>query len=66
MRMCALLCWLQVEEYIDPELVGPEQCLHYPLWVDLDLKRDMGDDFSFDVDDCELQTSLNFFSVFLN
>ncbi|XP_063043172.1 evolutionarily conserved signaling intermediate in Toll pathway, mitochondrial [Engraulis encrasicolus] len=43
----------KVEEYIDPELVGPEQCLHYPLWVDLDLKRDMGDDFSFDVDDLE-------------
>ncbi|KAL2079320.1 hypothetical protein ACEWY4_025064 [Coilia grayii] len=43
----------KVEECIDPELVGPEQCLHYPLWVDLDLQVHMGDDFSFDVDDLE-------------
>lgn len=43
----------KVEEYIDPELVGPHQSIHYPLWIDMDLQRDMGDDFSFDVDDLE-------------
>ncbi|XP_062371703.1 evolutionarily conserved signaling intermediate in Toll pathway, mitochondrial isoform X2 [Sardina pilchardus] len=43
----------KVEEYIDPELVGPQQSIHYPLWVEMDLTRDMGDDFSFDVDEVD-------------
>ncbi|XP_076829718.1 evolutionarily conserved signaling intermediate in Toll pathway, mitochondrial [Brachyhypopomus gauderio] len=43
----------KVEEELDPELVGPEQTLFYPQHFDLDLKRDLGDDDSFDVDDVE-------------
>ncbi|KAG5260681.1 hypothetical protein AALO_G00295240 [Alosa alosa] len=43
----------KVEEYMDLELVGPQQSIHYPLWIDMDLQRDMGDDFSFNVDDVE-------------
>ncbi|XP_012688291.2 evolutionarily conserved signaling intermediate in Toll pathway, mitochondrial [Clupea harengus] len=43
----------KVKEYIDPEMVGPEQSLYYPLWLDLDLQRDMGDDFSFKVENLE-------------
>lgn len=39
-----LLC--QVEEPYDPE-----RCFDYPLQLDLDLDRDLGDDESFDVDD---------------
>lgn len=34
-------------------MIGPEQSLFYPQRVELDLERDMGDDFSFDVDDGE-------------
>lgn len=38
----------QVEEPYDPE-----RCLDYPLQLDLDLARDLGDDESFDVEDCK-------------
>lgn len=38
----------QVEEPYDPE-----RCLDYPLQLDLDLDRDLGDEESFDVDDVE-------------
>lgn len=41
----------QIEEELEPELIGPEQSLFYPQCIDLDLKRDLGDDDSFDVDD---------------
>ncbi|XP_043099633.1 evolutionarily conserved signaling intermediate in Toll pathway, mitochondrial [Puntigrus tetrazona] len=43
----------KVEEEFDPEMIGPEQSVFYPQRVDLDLERDMGDDFSFNVDDVE-------------
>ncbi|KAK2913458.1 hypothetical protein Q8A67_001857 [Cirrhinus molitorella] len=43
----------KVEEEFDPEMIGPEQSLFYPQRVELDLERDMGDDFKFDVDDVE-------------
>ncbi|XP_077083964.1 evolutionarily conserved signaling intermediate in Toll pathway, mitochondrial [Siphateles boraxobius] len=43
----------KVEEYFDPELIGPEQSLFYPQRVELDLERDIGDDESFNVDDVE-------------
>lgn len=42
-----------MEEELDPELIGPEQSFFYPQHIDLDLKRDLGDDDSFDVDDGE-------------
>ncbi|KTG33041.1 hypothetical protein cypCar_00016906 [Cyprinus carpio] len=42
-----------VEEEFDPEMIGPEQSLFYPQRVELELERDMGDDFSFSVDDVE-------------
>ncbi|KAM4747966.1 evolutionarily conserved signaling intermediate in Toll pathway, mitochondrial [Rhinophrynus dorsalis] len=35
------------------EEVDPERCLYYPLHLDLDLERDLGDDDTFDVDDVE-------------
>lgn len=41
----------QVEEPYDPE-----RCLDYPLQIDLDLDRDLGDEESFDVEDCKLLT----------
>ncbi|XP_027024946.2 evolutionarily conserved signaling intermediate in Toll pathway, mitochondrial isoform X2 [Tachysurus fulvidraco] len=41
----------QIEEALDPEMLGPEQSLFYPRYIDLDLQRDLGDDDSFDVDD---------------
>ncbi|XP_030636410.1 evolutionarily conserved signaling intermediate in Toll pathway, mitochondrial [Chanos chanos] len=41
----------KLEEQYDPELCGPGQSLFYPIWLDLDLERDLGDDDSFDVDD---------------
>lgn len=34
-----------------------ERCLIYPLQLDLDLERDLGDDESFDVEDCKILTS---------
>ncbi|XP_028851507.1 evolutionarily conserved signaling intermediate in Toll pathway, mitochondrial [Denticeps clupeoides] len=43
----------KVEEPCDPELFGPGQSIFYPLVVDLALDRDLGDDYSFDVDDVE-------------
>ncbi|XP_029944317.1 evolutionarily conserved signaling intermediate in Toll pathway, mitochondrial [Salarias fasciatus] len=39
---------LRVEEPYDPE-----RCLDYPLQLDLDLDRDLGDDESFDVEDVD-------------
>uniref|UniRef100_A0A8C5QGG2 Evolutionarily conserved signaling intermediate in Toll pathway, mitochondrial n=1 Tax=Leptobrachium leishanense TaxID=445787 RepID=A0A8C5QGG2_9ANUR len=33
--------------------VDPERSLYYPLTLDLDLDRDLGDDYSFDVDEVE-------------
>lgn len=39
----------QIEEPYDPE-----RCLSYPLQLDLDLDRDLGDDESFDVEDCKI------------
>ncbi|MEE6528643.1 hypothetical protein FKM82_031233, partial [Ascaphus truei] len=33
------------------EVVDHERCLYYPLGLDLELERDLGDDDSFDVDD---------------
>ncbi|KAM3926380.1 evolutionarily conserved signaling intermediate in Toll pathway, mitochondrial isoform 1-T2 [Leptodactylus fuscus] len=33
--------------------IGAERCFYYPLQLDLDLERDLGDDLSFDVDDVE-------------
>uniref|UniRef100_A0A1A8NNX7 Evolutionarily conserved signaling intermediate in Toll pathway, mitochondrial n=1 Tax=Nothobranchius rachovii TaxID=451742 RepID=A0A1A8NNX7_9TELE len=39
---------LKVEEPYDPE-----RCLQYPLQLDLDLDRDLGDEESFDVDDLD-------------
>lgn len=41
------------EEDVDPELVGPYQTLHFPVWIDLETDRDLGDNFSFDVEDLE-------------
>ncbi|XP_077118046.1 evolutionarily conserved signaling intermediate in Toll pathway, mitochondrial [Ranitomeya variabilis] len=38
---------------IKQEEVDPERCLYYPLQLDLDLERDLGDDLSFDVDEVE-------------
>lgn len=35
------------------EEVDPERCFYYPLQLDLDLERDLGDDLSFDVDEVE-------------
>ncbi|XP_075438055.1 evolutionarily conserved signaling intermediate in Toll pathway, mitochondrial [Ascaphus truei] len=35
------------------EVVDHERCLYYPLSLDLELERDLGDDDSFDVDDVE-------------
>lgn len=43
----------RVQDEPDPELIGPNQCLFYPWQVDLDLDKDMGDDYSFDVEDVE-------------
>lgn len=40
----------------------PESCLAYPLALDLDLDRDMGDDETFDVEICMLV----FFSFFFS
>lgn len=33
------------------EPYDPERCFDYPLQLDLDLDRDIGDDESFDVED---------------
>ncbi|KAI5104157.1 evolutionarily conserved signaling intermediate in Toll pathway, mitochondrial [Silurus meridionalis] len=41
----------QVEEELDPELTGPEQSFFFPQYINLDLKKDLGDDDSFDVDE---------------
>ncbi|XP_040270945.1 evolutionarily conserved signaling intermediate in Toll pathway, mitochondrial [Bufo bufo] len=35
------------------EEVDPERCFYYPLQLDLDLERDLGDDLTFDVDEVE-------------
>lgn len=37
--------------FIVQEEVDPERCFYYPLQLDLDLERDLGDDLSFDVDE---------------
>ena len=34
----------------------PERCYDYPLQLDLDLDRDLGDEETFDVEDCKLYT----------
>ena len=49
-----LYLWVspQVEEPYDPE-----RCLDYPLQLDLDLDRDLGDEESFDVEDCKILTA---------
>lgn len=44
----------QVEEPYDPE-----RCLDYPLQLDLDLDRDLGEDESFDVEDCKMFSQLS-------
>lgn len=41
----------QVEEPYDPE-----RCFDYPLQLDLDLDRDLGDDESFSVEDGKILT----------
>ncbi|XP_062849200.1 evolutionarily conserved signaling intermediate in Toll pathway, mitochondrial isoform X2 [Trichomycterus rosablanca] len=41
----------KIEEELDPELTGPNQSFFYPQHIDLDLKVDLGDDHSFDVED---------------
>lgn len=43
----------QVEEPYDPE-----RCFYYPLQLDLDLERDLGDEEDFDVDDCKTPSDL--------
>lgn len=43
----------KVEEPYDPE-----RCLDYPLQLDLDLDLDLGDDESFDVEDCKIFTAI--------
>lgn len=56
--------WLKktcVQYYVlraDPEAnkqktVDPERSLYYPLYLDLDLDRDLSDDYTFDVDEVE-------------
>ncbi|XP_056426392.1 evolutionarily conserved signaling intermediate in Toll pathway, mitochondrial [Hyla sarda] len=35
------------------EELDPERCFYYPLQLDLDLERDLGDDHSFNVDEVE-------------
>lgn len=40
-------------------MIGPEQSLFYPQRVELELERDMGDDFSFSVDDGETRIALS-------
>ncbi|KAM4564476.1 evolutionarily conserved signaling intermediate in Toll pathway, mitochondrial isoform 1-T2 [Fundulus diaphanus] len=37
----------------EEEAYDPERCFDYPLQLDLDLDRDLGDDESFDVDDLD-------------
>ncbi|XP_012706045.2 evolutionarily conserved signaling intermediate in Toll pathway, mitochondrial [Fundulus heteroclitus] len=37
----------------EEEVYDPERCFDYPLQLDLDLDRDLGDDESFDVDDLD-------------
>ncbi|KAK5621437.1 hypothetical protein CRENBAI_006821 [Crenichthys baileyi] len=43
---------IPLEEKVE-EPYDPEQCFDYPLQLDLDLDRDLGDDESFDVDDLD-------------
>ncbi|TRY58722.1 hypothetical protein DNTS_001272, partial [Danionella cerebrum] len=43
----------KVEEEIDPELFSPHQSLFFPRLLNLDLELDLGDDYSFDVEDVE-------------
>ncbi|KAM4038915.1 evolutionarily conserved signaling intermediate in Toll pathway, mitochondrial isoform 1-T3 [Anomaloglossus baeobatrachus] len=38
---------------IKKEEVDPERCLYYPLQLDLDLERDLGDELTFDVDEVD-------------
>lgn len=40
-------------EQKEEEPYDPERCLDYPLQLDLDLARDLGDDESFDVEDLD-------------
>ncbi|XP_069832502.1 evolutionarily conserved signaling intermediate in Toll pathway, mitochondrial [Dendropsophus ebraccatus] len=35
------------------DVLDPERSFYYPIQLDLDLERDLGDDLSFDVDDVE-------------
>ncbi|KAG7484941.1 hypothetical protein MATL_G00055730 [Megalops atlanticus] len=43
---------LPPEEKVE-EPVDPERCFYYPLQLELDLERDLGDDDSFDVDEVD-------------
>ncbi|MED6269569.1 hypothetical protein CHARACLAT_000768 [Characodon lateralis] len=43
---------IPLEEKVE-EPYDPERCFDYPLQLDLDLDRDLGDDESFDVDDLD-------------
>lgn len=45
---------LQVEEPYDPE-----RCFFYPLQLDLDLERDLGEEETFDVEDGKGSDTLN-------
>lgn len=38
----------------EEEVYDPERCFYYPLQLDLDLDRDLGDEENFDVDDCKM------------
>lgn len=50
-KLCSIPRPPKVEEPFDPE-----RCLDYPLQLDLDLDRDLGDEESFDVEDRKTQT----------
>uniref|UniRef100_UPI0037E722C2 evolutionarily conserved signaling intermediate in Toll pathway, mitochondrial isoform X2 n=1 Tax=Semicossyphus pulcher TaxID=241346 RepID=UPI0037E722C2 len=45
------------EEKVE-EPYDPERCLDFPLQLDLDYDRDLGDEESFDVDDCKRSSAI--------